>query len=128
MSYGTLLGDLEAISVAIQDDKITARKKAADRLNDLLQNANIVSLLCKQTVISDNSKGTNGSSFTWNNLYRATFRYLLKEADRLQKDNYKSNKAAVSSQSQGYVVFIKSCICLGLKGILSSQHCTIPIP
>ena len=111
MAHATLLGDLEAISVAIQDDKVTARKKAADRLNDLLQNSNIISILCKQTAINDNnnqsSKESNCSSFTWNNLYRAAFRYLLKEADKLQKDNYKS-KAVVSSQSPGYVFLSKT--------------------
>ena len=85
MSYAKILGDLEAISVAIQDDKVTARKKAADQLNSLLQNPNIISLLCNQTTLNDNSSNTpthnSGSNFTWNNLYRATFRYMLKEAE-----------------------------------------------
>ena len=100
MSYGTILGDLEAISVAIQDDKVNARKKAADQLNSLLQNPTIISLLCNQTTINDNSSNTqnSGSNFTWNNLYRATFRYMLKEAEKLLKDN---NKIPKEPMSQG---------------------------
>ena len=102
MSYGKILGDLEAISVAIQDDKVNARKKAADQLNSLLQNPNIISLLCNQTTLNDNSSNTpthnSWSNFTWNNLYRATFRYMLKEAEKLLKDN---NKIPKEPMSQG---------------------------
>ena len=104
MSYGTILGDLEAISVAIQDEKVTTRKKAADKLSDLLQNPTIVSLLCNQTVLSDSTtkaNAANNSYFTWNNLYRATFRYMLKEAEKLQKDISRSSGAHASSLSQG---------------------------
>ena len=104
MSYGKILGDLEAISVAIQDDKVNARKKAADQLNSLLQNPNIISLLSNQTTLNDNSSNTpthnSGNNFTWNNLYRATFRYMLKEAEKLLKDN---NKIPKEPMSQGYV-------------------------
>ena len=105
MSCGTLLGDLESIAASLQDDKVTVRKKAADKLNDLLQNATVISLLCNQTIACSNSnesaKGLGGSLFTWNNLYRATFRYMLKEADKLQKDQEKSSKGFAFSQSQG---------------------------
>ena len=102
MSYGTILRELEAISSAVQDDKVTIRKKAADKLSDLLQNPSVIALLCNQTKLRDSShKGTNQSTFTWNNLYRATFRYMLKEADKLQKDQEKSSKGFAFSQSQG---------------------------
>ena len=94
MSFGAILGDLEAISIAIQDDKITVRKKASDKLCDLLQNSNVIALLCNQTTLLENSNkssaGTNKNTFTWNNLYRATFRYMLKEADKLQKDTIRN--------------------------------------
>ena len=103
MGYGTILGELEAISTAIQDEKITTRKKSADKLGDLLQNPNVIVLLCNQTKQSDNSnKETSKSTFTWNNLYRATFRYMLKEAERLQKDTIRSARESPSI-SQGYV-------------------------
>ena len=105
MSYGSLLGDIEAISVAIQDDKVTARKKAADKLSDLLHNPTIISILCNQTALSENtnnSKTKNSTNtFTWNNLYRATFRYMLREAEKLQKDKIKMARESPSSQSQG---------------------------
>ena len=105
MSCGTLLGDLEAIAASLQDDKVNVRKKAADKLNDLLQNATVISLLCNQTIACSNSNesgnGLGRSLFTWNNLYRATFRYMLKEADKLQKDQEKSSKGFAFSQSQG---------------------------
>jgi hypothetical protein len=105
MSYGSLLGDIEAISVAIQDDKVTARKKAADKLSDLLRNPTIISILCNQTALSDNTNNSSirnsTNSFTWNNLYGATFRYMLKEAEKLQKDKIKTARESPSSQSQG---------------------------
>ena len=104
MSYGSLLGDIEAISVAIQDDKVTARKKAADKLSDLLRNPTIISILCNQTALSDKTNSSTRNStnnFTWNNLYRATFRYMLKEAEKLQKDKIKTARESPSSQSQG---------------------------
>ena len=94
MSLGSILGDLEAISIAIQDDKVTTRKKASDKLCDLLQNPNVVALLSNQTILSENSNKNSSSNskniFTWNNLYRATFRYMLKEAEKLQKDTIRN--------------------------------------
>ena len=105
MSYGNILGEVEAISLAIQDEKVTARKKAADKLSDLLQNPTIISVLCNQTILSDaknNSSARDGNTnFTWNNLYRATFRYMLKEAEKLQKDKIKTARESPFSQSQG---------------------------
>ena len=106
MSYGTILGELEAISSAVQDDKVTIRKKAADKLSDLLQNPSVIALLCNQTKLRDNShKGTNQSTFTWNNLYRATFRYMIKEAEKLQKDTIRNARES-PSLSQGYALII----------------------
>ena len=97
MSYGQILGDLEAISIAIQDDKITIRKKASDKLSDLLQNPSVIALLCNQTTLTENSNTGNGkSNFTWNNLYRATFRYMLKEAEKLQKDTFRNARESPS--------------------------------
>ena len=105
MSYGNILGEVEAISIAIQDEKVTARKKAADKLSDLLQNPTIISVLCNQTVLSDaknnSNAGNSNTNFTWNNLYRATFRYMLKEAEKLQKDKIKTARESPFSQSQG---------------------------
>ena len=105
MSYGSLLGEIEAISVSIEDDKVTTRKKAADKLSDLLQNPTIITILCNQTVLSDNTNNRNTKNstndFTWNNLYRATYRYMLKEAEKLQKDKIKTAREALPSQSQG---------------------------
>ena len=105
MSYGTLLGDVEALSVAIQDDKVTARKKAAEKLSDLLQNPTVISILSNQTILNDNrnksNAGASNSNFTWNNLYRATFRYMLREAEKLQKDTARTARESISSLSQG---------------------------
>ena len=89
---GTMLGDLEAICSALQDDKVTIRKKAADKLNDLLQNPSVISLLNHQTksIVNFSPDLGNGRPFTWDNLYRATFRFMLKEAEKLQRDNEKN--------------------------------------
>ena len=80
-------------------------KKAADKLSDLLQNPSIIAILCKQTVLSDNTKNSNArnstDNFTWNNLYRATFRYMLREAEKLQKDKIKNARESPSLHTQG---------------------------
>ena len=109
--HGTILGDLEGISSDLQDDKVTIRKKAADKLNDLLQNSSVIGLLNHQTNTvansNNNPSGSPGSCagdvgggriFTWNNLYRAAFRFMLKEAEKLQRECGKNGKGLAQSQ------------------------------
>ena len=100
-----ILGVLYRGTLPPQNDKVTTRKKAADKLSDLLQNPTIITILCNQTVLSDNTNNRNTKNstndFTWNNLYRATYRYMLKEAEKLQKDKIKTAREALPSQSQG---------------------------
>ena len=55
--------------------------------------------------VDSSHKGTNQSTFTWNNLYRATFRYMIKEAEKLQKDTIRNARES-PSLSQGYALII----------------------
>ncbi len=81
---------LEQVKVAccqLDDTRVNSRKKAHDQLRDLLNNSQIVATIDRVSVT-----GTS-KDWTWQDIYRCTYGFLKKEADKLLDDLSKESKS-----------------------------------
>ena len=71
----------------LDDKRVNMRKKAHDQLRDLLNNSQIVAAIDRVSVT-----GT-AKDWTWQDIYRCTYGFLKKEADKLLDDLSKESKS-----------------------------------
>lgn len=104
--------DLKACCNFLDSNKITERKKYINNLKDLLQRRDVIQLL------NDNSENSS-HDITWENLFTASHRGLLKDADKIKEDN---RRASSRQQSQASNVDIAKPSCALITLIASKAN------
>ena len=84
---GSQLEQVKMVCCQLDDKRVNMRKKAHDQLRDLLNNSQIVAAIDRVSVT-----GT-AKDWTWQDIYRCTYGFLKKEADKLLDDLSKESKS-----------------------------------
>ena len=100
---GSQLEQVKTVCCQLDDKRVSVRKKAHDRLRDLLNNFQIVAAIDRVSVTG------SASYWTWQDTYRMAFGFLRKEADKLLEDFSKE-----SNSKSAQVAFNKKITAISL--------------